>query len=100
MNLQQQQAIQLLKTIIDPEINLDIYTLGLIYSVQFDEGVLAILMTFTTPFCPFADSILEQIETLLGVIDGVESVVIELTFEPAWSEDMISETAKLEKGLI
>ena len=100
MNLQQQQAIQLLKTIIDPEINLDIYTLGLIYSVQFDEGVLAILMTFTTPFCPFADSILEQIETLLSAINEVESVVIELTFEPAWSQDMIAESARLEKGLM
>ena len=100
MNLQQQQAIELLKTIIDPEINLDIYTLGLIYSVQFDEGVLAILMTFTTPFCPFADSILEQIETLLSAINEVESVLIELTFEPAWSQDMIAESARLEKGLM
>jgi metal-sulfur cluster biosynthetic enzyme len=96
----QQQAIELLKTIMDPEINLDIYTLGLIYSVQFDDGVLAILMTFTTPFCPFADSILEQIELLLGTIHGVESVAIELTFEPAWSQDMINESARLEKGML
>jgi metal-sulfur cluster biosynthetic enzyme len=83
--MNKEKAIEILKTVQDPEINIDIHTLGLIYNIDFNEQTskIKILMTFTTPFCPFGDLILEEIKQKLKD-SGFRDVEIELTFEPLW----------------
>ena len=93
--------IETLKTIHDPEIPVNIYELGLIYEIKLDdEHNVHILMTLTTPNCPVAESLPEEVKQKVSNIDGVKSVDLELTFEPPWTMDMLSEEAKLELGLI
>ena len=93
--------IETLKTIYDPEIPVNIYELGLIYEIKLDdEHNVHILMTLTTPNCPVAESLPEEVKQKVSNIDGVKSVDLELTFEPPWTMDMLSEEAKLELGLI
>ena len=90
-----------LKNIYDPEIPVNIYDLGLIYEIDFDpEGVANIKMTLTAPNCPMADMLVEDINTQVKKIKGVESVNIILTFEPPWDKSMMSEEALLELNLL
>ena len=90
-----------LKNIYDPEIPVNIYDLGLIYEIDFDpEGVANIKMTLTAPNCPMADMLVEDINTQVKKINGVESVNIILTFEPPWDKSMMSEEALLELNLL
>ena len=96
-----EEVIRVLKTIYDPEIPVDIYELGLIYDVQIsDEGEAKVLMTLTTPNCPVAESLPMEVEEKVGEINGITKSKVEITFEPEWEKDMMSEEAKFELGLL
>ena len=97
----QDQVIEVLKTIFDPEIPVDIYELGLIYEVKInDGGRVDIDMTLTSPNCPVAESLPKEVEDKVAEMDGVTSAKVEVVFEPAWTQDMMSEAAKLECGFL
>ena len=96
-----EEVIKVLKTIYDPEIPVDIYELGLIYDVQIsDEGEAKVLMTLTTPNCPVAESLPMEVEEKVGEINGITKSKVQITFEPEWEKDMMSEEAKFELGLL
>lgn len=93
-------VISVLKTIYDPEIPVDIWTLHLIYGLEVDaEGNVKIVMTVTAPNCPVAEVLPNAVKERVAAIVGVKDVDVELTFEPAWSIDMLSDEAKAELGL-
>ncbi len=97
----QDQIVLALKTIFDPEIPVDIYELGLIYEVKLDDEMNAVLqMTLTSPSCPVAESLPVEVEQKVASVDGVKSAKVEITFEPSWTQDMMSEEAKLELGFL
>lgn len=97
----EERIIDMLKTVYDPEIPVNIYDLGLIYEIDFDpEGVANIRMTLTAPNCPMADLLIDDINTQVKKIPGVASVNIMLTFEPPWDRSMMSEEALLELNLL
>ena len=91
----------MLKTVFDPEIPVNVYDLGLIYKVELkDDGVCDIDMTLTAPSCPAADFLVEDIRQKVGSVEGIDSVNVNLVFEPEWTKDMMSEEAKLELGFL
>ena len=93
--------VRLLKTVFDPEIPVDIYSLGLIYAIDVDDdGVVHIDMTLTAPTCPASDFLMEDIKMKLESIDGVTGVDVRIVYEPEWSQDMMTDEAKLELGLL
>ena len=95
------RAVGLLRTVFDPEIPVDIYSLGLIYRIEVtDDDVLQIDMTLTAPNCPAADFLVEDARYKLETIAGIRSVEINIVFEPEWTKDMMSEEAKLELGFL
>ena len=97
----EEKVVEMLRTVFDPEIHVDIYSLGLIYKIDIaDDGALNIDMTLTAPNCPAADFILEDARLKLESIDGITSVNINIVFEPEWTQDMMSEEAKLELGFL
>lgn len=97
----EKQIIEALKSIYDPEIPVDIYELGLIYNIDIsDDYKVKITMTLTTPNCPVAESLPVDIELKIGSLKDVKSVEINLTFEPPWHKDMMSEEAKFELGFL
>lgn len=99
--INKEAVIAQIKMVFDPEIPVDIYELGLIYDIQIqEEGKINIVMTLTAPACPAAEIIPEDVKSKVGSIEGVSEVTIELTFEPAWDKDMMSEEAKLELGML
>tara|TARA_A100001011_G_scaffold42650_1_gene40241 strand:- start:5221 stop:5547 length:327 start_codon:yes stop_codon:yes gene_type:complete len=94
-------VVKVLKTIYDPEIPVDIYELGLIYDVFLNEANdVKILMTLTTPNCPVAESLPQEVKDKVASIEGVKSAEVEMTFDPPWSRDLMSEEAKLELGFL
>ncbi|MBV8327002.1 SUF system Fe-S cluster assembly protein [Chryseobacterium sp.] len=96
-----EEIISVLKTVYDPEIPVDIYELGLIYDVQISEdGDVKIVMTLTTPNCPVAETLPQEVKDKVGEVENVKSVDLELTFEPSWNKDMMSEEAKFELGML
>ena len=96
-----EEIVKVLKTIFDPEIPVDIYELGLIYDVFVNEdNDVKILMTLTTPNCPVAETLPVEVEEKIKSIDMVNSAEVEITFDPPWSQDLMSEEAKLELGLL
>jgi len=95
------KIIRVLKTIYDPEIPVDIYELGLIYDVFVsDENNAKILMTLTSPNCPVAESLPVDIEEKVKSLKEINSCEVEITFDPPWTQDLMSEEAKLELGLL
>ena len=95
------RIIQRLKTIHDPEIPLNIYELGLIYEIDINEDKdVLIVMTLTAPNCPVAESLPLEVEEAIKQTEGVNNVQVQLTFEPAWSMDKLSDEAKLELGFL
>ena len=95
------QIIEVLKTIFDPEIPVDIYELGLIYEVKIsDDGLVLIDMTLTSPNCPVAESMPKDVEDKVAAMSGVKSAKVEIVFDPPWTQDMMSEEAKLECGFL
>jgi FeS assembly SUF system protein len=96
-----EKVIQALKTVYDPEIPVDIYELGLIYEISvYPVNNVFILMTLTSPSCPSAEAIPNEAEQRIKAIAGVNDVKIELTFDPPYSQEMMSEAAKLELGFM
>ena len=96
-----EQAVDVLKTIYDPEIPVDIYQLGLIYDVQVsDEGDIHVLMTLTSPNCPVAESLPEEVKEKVGTLPAAGKVEVEITFDPPWTRDMMSDEAKLVLGML
>jgi FeS assembly SUF system protein len=97
----QEKVIEAIKRVYDPEIPVDVYELGLIYDVKiFPINNVYVLMTLTSPSCPSAESIPVEMETEIRAIEGVNDVSIELTFDPPYSTEMMSEVAKLELGFM
>ena len=95
------KIIDRLKTIFDPEIPVNIYELGLIYKIDVDENSKAnILMTLTTPNCPVAESLPAEVKEKVQALEGISGCEVELTFDPPWDQDMISEAALLDLGLL
>ena len=95
------QIVAVLKTIYDPEIPVDTYELGLIYDVFVNEDYdVKILMTLTSPNCPVAESLPVEVEEKVGTVDLVKDVTVEITFDPPWTQELMSEEAKLELGML
>ena len=93
--------IDVLKTVYDPEIPVDIYELGLIYEINVsDDFSVNVQMTLTSPSCPVAESLPVEVEEKIAGIDGVASAKVEITFEPPWEKEMMSEEAQLELGFM
>ena len=91
----------MLKTVFDPEIPVDVYSLGLIYKIDIDDGAnVSIDMTLTAPNCPMADFLFEDIRQKVESIEGVKSVNVQLVYEPEWDQSMMTEEAKLELGML
>lgn len=96
-----EKIVGVLKTIYDPEIPVDIYELGLIYDVFVNEDYdVKILMTLTTPNCPVAETLPLEVEEKIKSLDAVKSAEVEITFDPPWTHDLMSEEAKLELGML
>lgn len=96
-----EKIVRVLKTIYDPEIPVDIYELGLIYDVLINEDYDAkILMTLTSPNCPVAESLPVEIEEKVKSLDELKDVEVEITFDPPWTQELMSEEAKLELGML
>lgn len=93
--------VEVLKSIYDPEIPVDIYELGLIYEVKIDsENNVEIDMTLTSPNCPVAETMPKEVEDKVSAIEKVKSAKVNIVFDPAWDKDMMSEEAKLELGFL
>lgn len=96
-----EKIVRVLKTIYDPEIPVDIYELGLIYDVMVNEdNEIKILMTLTTPNCPVAESLPMEVEEKVKSMNEVKDCEVEITFDPPWTQDLMSEEAKLELGML
>jgi FeS assembly SUF system protein len=96
-----EKIVRVLKTIYDPEIPVDIYELGLIYDVFVNEDYeVKILMTLTSPNCPVAESLPMEVEEKVKSIDELKDVEVEITFDPPWTQELMSEEAKLELGML
>lgn len=95
------KIIQVVKTIYDPEIPVDIFELGLIYDVMVSENNdVKILMTLTSPNCPVAETLPIEVEEKVKTLEEVDNAEVEITFDPMWTQDMMSEEAKLELGFL
>lgn len=95
----EERIVDVLKTVYDPEIPVNIWDLGMIYKIDVrDDGNVEVDMTFTAPNCPAADFILEDVRTKVESVEGVASADINLVFEPAWDQSMMSEEARVELG--
>ena len=105
------KVVEMLRTVFDPEIPVNIYDMGLIYNIDVSESVVSqdagkqlfsvsIDMTLTAPSCPAADFMMEDIQQKVESIDSVASVTVNLVFEPEWNKDMMSEEAKLDLGFL
>lgn len=96
-----QRVIDEIKTCFDPEIPVDIWELGLIYELELnDSNDLKVTMTLTSPNCPVAETLPEDVKTKLKLLPGINSVDLKLTFEPPWDKEMMSEVAQLELGFM
>ncbi|WP_445386244.1 iron-sulfur cluster assembly protein [Robiginitalea sp. IMCC44478] len=96
-----EKIVRVLKTIYDPEIPVDIYELGLIYDVFVNEvSEVKILMTLTSPNCPVAETLPVEVEEKVKSLDMVKDAEVEITFDPPWTQELMSEEAKLELGLL
>lgn len=95
------RIIEVLKTIFDPEIPVNIYDLGLIYNIEVDDDHTAhITMTLTAPNCPLAEQLVEEVKNKVAGLQGIKNVDLKLTFNPPWDQNMLSDEAKLELGFL
>jgi FeS assembly SUF system protein len=96
-----QKVVNAIKMVFDPEIPVDVYELGLIYEITvFPVNNVYVLMTLTSPNCPSAEAIPSEVKDRINEIEGINNVEVELTFDPPYSQDMMSEVAKLELGFL
>jgi FeS assembly SUF system protein len=97
----EEQVINALKRVFDPEIPVNIYDLGLIYELKIDDQFnVFIRMTLTAPNCPVAEEMPEMVRTQVKTVEAIKEVTVELVFDPPWDKDMLSESALLELGLL
>ena len=96
----QEKVVELLRTVYDPEIPVNIYDLGLIYRIENNDGNIDIDMTLTAPNCPAADFMAEDVRLKVAGIEGVKTVNVNIVFEPEWTQDRMTDEAKLELGLL
>lgn len=95
----EEETVKMLKTVFDPEIPVDVYSLGLIYKIDIDDDAnVSIDMTLTAPNCPMADFLFEDIRQKVESIEGVKSVNVQLVYEPEWDQSMMTEEARVELG--
>ena len=95
------EVVAALQTVHDPEIPVNIFELGLVYEIKIEDGgKVNIVMTLTAPACPAAGDIIFDVQSKLEAIEGVNDVHVQLTFDPPWSKDLMSEEAKLELGFL
>lgn len=95
-----ERVVEMIHTVYDPEIPVDIYELGLIYEVEADDsGEVRIVMTLTTPMCPVAETLPPEVEAKARAIEGVTDVALDLVWEPPWNPSMMSEAARLQLGM-
>jgi len=97
--VEKEQVIEVLKKVYDPEIQYDIWSLGLVYNIEIIGNKIKILMTFTSPMCPYGPALMDDVRRQISAIDGVGEVEIELTFNPPWGPDKMSEEAKIALGI-
>ncbi|MEM4255049.1 MAG: metal-sulfur cluster assembly factor [Candidatus Norongarragalinales archaeon] len=96
----EKDVLGVLKTVLDPEIAFNIVDLGLVYGVSIEGKNVSIKMTMTTPLCPMAPEIIEEVKSKVGKMPGVEKVDVEIVWEPAWTPEKMSEQARIELGLV
>lgn len=96
----EEKIVAVLKTVFDPEIPVNIYDLGLIYRIENNDGNIDIDMTLTAPSCPAADFMAEDVRLKVAGIEGVKTVNVNIVFEPEWTQDRMTDEAKLELGLL
>ena len=94
-----EQVIEALKEVYDPEINYDIWSLGLVYNIDVEGSKVKILMTFTTPMCPYGPALLDDVRRHVSSVEGVTEVEIDLTFTPVWGPDRMTEDARMALGI-
>ena len=97
--VKKEQVIEVLKKVNDPEIQYDIWSLGLVYDVGIEGNKVKILMTFTSPMCPYGPMLMDDVRRQVSAIDGVGEVEVEITFTPPWGPDKMSEEAKIGLGI-
>ncbi|MEK6983912.1 MAG: metal-sulfur cluster assembly factor [Nanoarchaeota archaeon] len=97
--VEKEKVIEVLKKVYDPEIQYDIWSLGLIYNIEIEGSKVNILMTLTSPMCPYGPMLMDDVRRQVSAIDGVGECVIELTFSPAWNSEKMSEEAKIALGI-
>jgi len=94
------QVVEVLKTVYDPEIPVNIHEMGLVYEVKVDDDAnVHILMTLTSPMCPVAESLPPEVEEKVSAVEGVAKATVEVTWDPPWDPEMMSEAARLELGM-
>jgi metal-sulfur cluster biosynthetic enzyme len=98
MQLEQDEVLEALTNVIDPELGLDFVELGLVYGVEIEGGTVTVTFTLTTPACPIGPQVSEQMQEFISEIEGVEEVVTQMVFTPPWSPDKMSEDAKFALG--
>ena len=94
-----EQVIETLKKIYDPEIQYDIWGLGLVYDIGIEGNKVKIVMTFTSPMCPYGPALMDEVRRQVSAVDGVGEVLIDLTFNPPWSPEKMTEEAKIALGI-
>ncbi|MEO6197845.1 MAG: iron-sulfur cluster assembly protein [Dehalococcoidia bacterium] len=96
----QDEVVDVLREVYDPELHYNIYDLGLVYDIDVqDPGDVSILMTLTTPMCPIGPMVTEQIKEMLDLMPGVRDIEVEFTFNPAWTPEMMTDEARADLGL-
>lgn len=100
MSITREQVEEVLRTVFDPEIPVNVYDLGLVYGIDIDVNNVKVTMTLTAPACPAAPEILFDAESKIRAIEGVGDVHMNLTFDPPWNKEMMSEEARLELGFL
>ena len=98
--ISKEQVIAKLSTVYDPEIPVNIYDLGLIYEIAIEDSTVTVTMTLTAPNCPVAESLPQEVKESVAELSGVSEAIVKLTFDPAWSMDMLSDAVKLDLGLL
>jgi len=94
-----EKVIEALKNVYDPEIQLDVWSLGLIYNIEIEGTKVKVLMTFTSPMCPYGPALLDDVRRHVSAVDGVGEVDVEITFTPVWGPDKMSEEARIALGI-
>ena len=94
-----EQVIEVLKKVYDPEIQFDIWSLGLVYNIGIEQNKVNILMTFTSPMCPYGPALLDDVRRNVSAIEGVGEVEVEITFTPVWGPDKMTEEARMGLGI-